>query len=283
MDVFDKLFSQYSYKFPKGYPDMGDPKDVLILESIISSLIPEAEQPEETSPKEESPSQQQQDLQKIIDITDKVESSDKITKTKLFDLLAEYTYKYYNSELGDIKKVFPNPVSTLESWRDYVERKESNVGKEIEQAVELYSQEQGVEASSVRGKGTDVNIDGKEIEIKSASGNTITTMLQTSFYKNNPNKFYLFASNSSKSDLTIRIVSSELLYRLSLGDDIADELATNKQSQKLLDQINAGLETLDFPHLIQTSLSTGESLNVKKSFKVGKNIKVRFVIYIEPQ
>ena len=108
-------------------------------------------------------------------------------------------------------------------------------------------------------------------------------MLQTSFYKNNPNKFYLFASNSSKSDLTIRIVSSELLYRLSLGDDIADELATNKQSQKLLDQINTGLETLDFPHLIQTSLTTGESLDVKKSFKVGKNIKVRFVIYIEPQ
>jgi hypothetical protein len=283
MDVLEKFLNNVSYKFPKGYPDMNDPKDVELLESLIKPYILEAEQSKEESSEEPTISTQQQELQKIIDVIDKVESDDKITKTKLFDLLAEYTYKYYNSELGDIKKVFPNPISILEGWRDYVERKESNVGKEIEQAVELYSQEQGVEASSIRGKGTDVNIDGKEVEIKSASGNTVTTMLQTSFYKNNPNKFYLFASNSSRSDLTIRIVSSELLYRISLGDDIADELATNKQSQKLLDQINTGLETLDFPHLIQTSLTTGESLDVKKSFKVGKNIKVRFVIYIEPQ
>ena len=283
MDVLEKFLNNVSYKFPKGYPDMNDPKDVELLESLIKPYILEAEQSKEESSEEPTMSTQQQELQKIIDVIDKVESDDKITKTKLFDLLAEYTYKYYNSELGDIKKVFPNPISILEGWKDYVERKESNVGKEIEQAVELYSQEQGVEASSIRGKGTDVNIDGKEVEIKSASGNTVTTMLQTSFYKNNPNKFYLFASNSSRSDLTIRIVSSELLYKISLGDDIADELATNKQSQKLLDQINTGLETLDFPHLIQTSLTTGESLDVKKSFKVGKNIKVRFVIYIEPQ
>jgi hypothetical protein len=283
VDIFTKFLNSVSHKFPKGYPDMNDADDVKLLESLLKPYISETEQPEGESSEESTISTQQQELQKIIDVIDKVESDDKITKTKLFDLLADYTYKYYNSELGDIKKVFPNPVSTLGSWRDYVERKESNVGKEIEQAVELYSQEQGVEASSIRGKGTDVNIDGKEVEIKSSSGNTITTMLQTSFYKNNPNKFYLFASNSSKSDLTIRIVSSELLYRLSLGDDIADELATNKQSQKLLDQINTGLETLDFPHLIQTSLTTGESLDVKKSFKVGKNIKVRFVIYIEPQ
>ena len=283
MDILEKFLNNISYKFPKGYPDMNDPKDVKLLESILKQYIPEVEQSEEKPSEEPSLSSQQQDLQKIINVIDKVESDDKITKTKLFDLLAEYTYKYYNSELGDIKKVFPDPISTLGNWKEYVERKESNVGKEIEQAVELYSQEQGVDASSIRGKGTDVSIAGKELEIKSSSGNTITTMLQTSFYKNDPNKFYLFASNSSKSDLTIRIVSSELLYRLSLGDDIADELATNKQSQKLLNQITAGLETLDFPHLIQTSLSTGESLDVKKSFKVGKNIKIRFVIYIEPQ
>ncbi len=283
MDVFDKLISKYSYKFPKGYPDMGDPNDVLLLESIISSLISEVELTKEEPSDKESLSPQQQELQKIINIIDKVESDDKITKIKLFDLLAEYTYKYYESELGDIKKVFPNPVSKLENWRDYVERKESNVGKEVEQAIETYAQDQGVEASSIRGKGTDVNIGGKEVEIKSSQRNTVTTMLQTSFYKNNPNKFYLFASNTTSSNLDIRIVSSQLLYRLSLGDDIADELATDKQSQKLLDQINKGLETLDFPHLIQTSLSTGESLDVKKSFVVGKNVRIRFLINIEPQ
>ena len=35
MDAFDKFFIKFSYKFPKGYPDMGDPNDVLLLESII--------------------------------------------------------------------------------------------------------------------------------------------------------------------------------------------------------------------------------------------------------
>jgi hypothetical protein len=35
MDVFDKFFIKFAYKFPKGYPDMGDPNDVLLLESII--------------------------------------------------------------------------------------------------------------------------------------------------------------------------------------------------------------------------------------------------------
>ena len=33
MDVFDKFFQRYSYKFDKGYPNMDDPKDVLIIEN----------------------------------------------------------------------------------------------------------------------------------------------------------------------------------------------------------------------------------------------------------
>lgn len=41
MDVFDKFFRKFSYKFPKGYPDMDDKQDVLLLESILRSLINE--------------------------------------------------------------------------------------------------------------------------------------------------------------------------------------------------------------------------------------------------
>ena len=124
------------------------------------------------------------------------------------------------------------------------------------------------------------NIGGKEVEIKSSERNTITTILQTSFYKDDANKFYLFASNSKSPNLDIRIVSSQLLYRLSLGDDIADELTTSKQSKKLTDQITNGLATLDFPAMIQTSLATGESLETTKTFKVGRNVKIRFLISI---
>ena len=38
MDIFDKFFKQYAYKFDKGYPDMGNEKDVLLLESLLNQI-----------------------------------------------------------------------------------------------------------------------------------------------------------------------------------------------------------------------------------------------------
>jgi hypothetical protein len=38
MDVLDKFFKKYSYKFEKGYPDMNNEQDVLLLESILNKL-----------------------------------------------------------------------------------------------------------------------------------------------------------------------------------------------------------------------------------------------------
>jgi hypothetical protein len=38
MDVLDLFFKKYSYKFDKGYPDMNNEQDVLLLESILNEL-----------------------------------------------------------------------------------------------------------------------------------------------------------------------------------------------------------------------------------------------------
>jgi hypothetical protein len=38
MDTLDKFFKKYSYKFPKGYPDMNNEQDILLLESILGEL-----------------------------------------------------------------------------------------------------------------------------------------------------------------------------------------------------------------------------------------------------
>jgi hypothetical protein len=38
MDVLDLFFKKYSYKFDKGYPDMNNEQDVLLLESILKEL-----------------------------------------------------------------------------------------------------------------------------------------------------------------------------------------------------------------------------------------------------
>lgn len=38
MDVIDKFLNRYSYKFPKGYPEMSNPKDRAIIESVLKNL-----------------------------------------------------------------------------------------------------------------------------------------------------------------------------------------------------------------------------------------------------
>ena len=41
MKDFDLFFKKYSYKFPKGYPDMNNEQDVLLLESLVKKHVPE--------------------------------------------------------------------------------------------------------------------------------------------------------------------------------------------------------------------------------------------------
>ena len=41
MNIFDKFFQQYSYKFDKGYPDMNNAQDVLLLETLLSEVLGE--------------------------------------------------------------------------------------------------------------------------------------------------------------------------------------------------------------------------------------------------
>ena len=38
MDIFDKFFQKFAYKFPKGYPDMNNEQDILLFENILSEL-----------------------------------------------------------------------------------------------------------------------------------------------------------------------------------------------------------------------------------------------------
>ena len=41
MNIFDKFLHSVSYKFPKGYPDMSNPTDISLLESLISEVLGE--------------------------------------------------------------------------------------------------------------------------------------------------------------------------------------------------------------------------------------------------
>ena len=39
MSIFDKFFTKFAYKFDKGYPDMNNAQDVLLLESLINEAV----------------------------------------------------------------------------------------------------------------------------------------------------------------------------------------------------------------------------------------------------
>ena len=41
MDALDKFFKKFSYKFPKGYPDMKNEQDILLLESLVNKILGE--------------------------------------------------------------------------------------------------------------------------------------------------------------------------------------------------------------------------------------------------
>jgi len=42
MDPFDIFFKKFAYKFPKGYPDMNNEQDILLLEDLISKITQES-------------------------------------------------------------------------------------------------------------------------------------------------------------------------------------------------------------------------------------------------
>lgn len=41
MSIFNKFFTKFAYKFPKGYPDINDEQDVILLENILSNFLKE--------------------------------------------------------------------------------------------------------------------------------------------------------------------------------------------------------------------------------------------------
>ena len=272
MDVLEKFLNSISYKFPKGYPDMNNPEDVLIIENELNSLNINLEK----------------DLDPTIkDLTGKQKGPNKL---QTFTELSKLTYEQYKSNLGKITDIFPDTVNTIENWKSYVDKDLSNRGVLIENSIKNYiiAQDKGIEVKEIpKGKGEDLMIDGKIVEVKSMQDDKINTQLQTSFYVNDPNKFYMFVSKTSSPNIDLRVVSSQLLYKAALGDEIADEIEAKKGggSDILSQQLEDGLKTLDVKKFIMSSLLTGKTSEGSKSFFIGKddNIRVRFVIYIEPK
>jgi hypothetical protein len=271
MIVTDEILNEWSFRCHDGVVDLNDPKKVRILKEILDengiNFLTE---------------DQDDDLTNIFSYLGNDKS---LTKVQVFDKLAEYTQKYFSSEMGELMTVFPEIVNTINNWRreELVPERESNIGKEVETCLINYSNKvKGVEASDIadKGRGQDAIIGNKIVEIKSSKGNTINTQLQTTWYS--PTKFYAFVTNTSSDSIEVRIVYGKILIELSLGQELANTSNLDEMGDKLELQIKDGLTKLDFANMIKTSLVTKDPVDRETSFKIGNRLKVRFVIYFEP-
>lgn len=271
MKITDEILNEWSFRCHDGVVDLNDPKKVRILKEILDengiNFLTE---------------DQDDDLTNIFSYLGNDKS---LTKVQVFDKLAEYTQKYFLSEMGELMTVFPEIVNTINNWRreELVPERESNIGKEVETCLINYSNKvKGVEASDIadKGRGQDAIIGGKIVEIKSSKGNTINTQLQTTWYS--PTKFYAFVTNTSSDSIEVRIVYGKILIELSLGQELANTSNLDEMGDKLELQIKDGLTKLDFANMIKTSLVTKDPVDRETSFKIGNRLKVRFVIYFEP-
>ena len=283
--TIDSIITEWTYRLPKGYPETE--QDYSVLYDLLQEMTTF------TTEERDRIVKQARGLNNSIitedtavdDLVDLFSSINGLPKTSQFEVLSKYTAEHYQNELGNIYKLFPQGINIIDNYTDYVDPSKYKTGEDKEVAIVNWAIQNDVPGEHVpgsTGKGVDIILDGKPIEVKSAK-DKINTMLQTSFFKNDAEKFYIFAISQGSLSLKLLIVSSQLLYRLSLGEDIYNQLNNNEQSEKLIQQIKSGLDQVDFASQITSAIVSGEAPEgVTKSFYIGKNIKIRFLVFVEP-
>jgi len=122
MNIFDKFFKRYAWKFPKGYPDMKNEQDILLLESLVSKILGE-EIILEKALEWPDLSDASRKYYRLTVINDKIESG---TPFKLEDGREEvltYTDDSYgdlfaNQKVEDIKRIGGTSINSFPFFKD---------------------------------------------------------------------------------------------------------------------------------------------------------------------
>lgn len=215
------------------------------------------------------------------DLIKSAEKGSNVAKGDIYKKLVDFTYKYYKSELGNLASIFPADTK-VKNWRDYVRGSEQrNVGEKVEVALVNYAEEKGSsDAKRIGTKGHDISVDGKTLEVKSSEGDKPQLMLQTSFFKPDANRFYAIVTGTKTSDLTVSLISSDLLYKVALGNLIEDQVEDPGTMNKLKQAVKTGLDQIDLTGLIYNTLKTGRDDEPLKSFNLGNGVRVRFIVQL---
>jgi hypothetical protein len=219
----------------------------------------------------------------LVDTPDKENN-----KLDIFKQLALLTYEQYSHTLENVKIVFENSETKINNWRQLINKtfkskdKLSNIGREIENALVNYAIDKGINNSFQPNTNiSDIQIGNKLIEVKSSGTSIINTKLQTKFYQKD--QLYAFVINTKLDDIYVFIISGELLYEISLGEELTESL-NSEDKTKFIDQIEEGLKKIDFKEIILRAFLEKKDLNtptLDKSFKIGNQTRIRFTLNIE--
>jgi len=119
MDVLDKFFKKFSYKFPKGYPDINDAQDMLMLENILNNLL---EQEFQFLPLEYGELKKTGREYRISLIHDKIKDKNPFITTsgeiKLQFDKPEYAEVFKNEDWEQIKVIGGRNINTFPFFKD---------------------------------------------------------------------------------------------------------------------------------------------------------------------
>ena len=309
----DSIITEWTYRLEKGYPDC--PEDYIELRNVLREQT-DLSKPEQDAIVRRAMGLEEQDQDQ--EETSGMLSSDPNSKTDDFaDLLqllksknqisqlqqlAEYTKKHYNPNFDTVFSItdidqytdgydgyytLGNNNKTSLPISDY-----SSAGIAAESIIFTYMNSKfntNIQHVTSQAKGIDGEAGNTKFEVKTATTGNINLNLQTTFFSNDSNKFYIFGFRSEggykfKSISPVYIISSELLRRVSLGEEIYSQLGSESQiSDILTTQIESGLEKTNFKEQIIAAITTGETGEFAKQFDIGNNVSVVFKIFIQPK
>lgn len=203
MDVFDKILKEHSWRFPKGYPVVGDPDDKKLLWEIFEEIIGEELLNEEEKEIKKYGKKDIIDLLDVIDDEDKLHKIFKFVKSNSFSKSIDDYLKSKNLNNKDIQE-FLHLLSDMDKLGEFTEIANNPPNLDLNQD-NYYTQIPGFEIDelkslfikmkdSIKGnialgpgenflslffgnvkknpKKGDLLISDKDIEVKSRTGNT---------------------------------------------------------------------------------------------------------------
>ena len=177
MNIFDKFFTKFAYKFDKGYPDMNNDQDVLLLESLISEAIGENFSLQEKALNFNDIVGESRKLIRMTVIADKIREKTPFTlqdgekEVVLSFNDPSYEDLFVNQKVDTLRDVGGRSInnfkgdSKLFSWMYRIATNEA-ITQINKNAKRLQTTNESVQQSALSNLPTDVYFDGNEIQLK---------------------------------------------------------------------------------------------------------------------